>query len=195
MKRLLSFVIVGFMTMGFAPLANAASSDEQQLISTQREIRQQLRGAHGSRLSDLKLELQSIQKNLRELRLRQREERRQLRLKPVSITLAPVTITAAETAPQVETGKASYYADMFNGRRTASGETFSNSSFTAAHRTLPFGTKVRVTNPSNGNSVEVTVTDRGPHVAGRIIDLTSAAFSALDNLSRGVIDVQIEVIE
>lgn len=196
MKRFLSFMIVGFLLANTVPMAFAALSDEHvRLMTTQRKIRQELRNTHGSRLSDLQIELKSIQKSLRELRLRQREERRQLRLNPVSIAIPPVTISEASVAPQLEFGKASYYADMFNGRKTASGEIFSNSGMTAAHRTLPFGTKVRVTNPGNGNTIEVVINDRGPHVAGRIIDLTSAAFSALDNLSRGVIDVQVEVIE
>lgn len=196
MKRFLSFVIVGFLMAHTTPLVFAELTEEQaRLMNTQREIRQELRNTHGSRLSDLKLELKSIQKSLRELRLRQREERRQLRLNPVTITIAPVTISEASVAPQLELGKASYYADKFNGRSTASGEIFSNAGMTAAHKTLPFGTKVRVTNAANGNMVEVIINDRGPFTPGRIIDLTSTAFSALDNLSRGVIDVQVEIIE
>ena len=71
---------------------------------------------------------------------------------------------------------ASYYADKFTGRRTASGKRFNNSHYTAAHRKLPFGTKVKVTNESNGKSVIVEITDRGPFIKGRDLDLTKRAF-------------------
>lgn len=82
-------------------------------------------------------------------------------------------------------GVASYYADKFNGRRTASGETFHNGGFTAAHRSLPFGSKIRVTNPANGKSVVVRINDRGPFHGGRLIDLTKSAASALGIVQRG----------
>jgi rare lipoprotein A len=70
----------------------------------------------------------------------------------------------------------SYYADKFTGRRTASGRRFNNSQYTAAHRKLPFGTKIKVTNESNNKSVIVEVTDRGPFIKGRDLDLTKKAF-------------------
>jgi rare lipoprotein A len=82
-------------------------------------------------------------------------------------------------------GVASYYADKFNGHRTASGESFSNSALTAAHRSLPFGTRLQVTNPANGHSVIVRVNDRGPFHAGRLIDLSKAAASRLGIVARG----------
>lgn len=72
-------------------------------------------------------------------------------------------------------GIASYYADRFHGLRTASGERFDQRALTAAHRTLPFGTRVRVTNPANGQSVVVRINDRGPFARGRTIDLSRAA--------------------
>lgn len=71
---------------------------------------------------------------------------------------------------------ASYYADRFTGRKTASGKIFNNQKYTAAHRKLPFGTKVRVTNEKNGKSVVVEITDRGPFTKGKDIDLTKKAF-------------------
>src|SRR5690606_36563227 len=71
---------------------------------------------------------------------------------------------------------ASYYADKFNGRRTASGRKFDNQKYTAAHRKLPFGTKVKVTNEANGKSVVVEINDRGPFIKGREIDLSKRAF-------------------
>ncbi|GAA4323529.1 septal ring lytic transglycosylase RlpA family protein [Flaviaesturariibacter amylovorans] len=90
-----------------------------------------------------------------------------------------------------ESGKASYYADKFEGRRTASGAVFRQRKYTAAHRTLPFGTKVKVKNLDNGKTVKVKVNDRGPFVAGRIIDLSRAAASDLGLLQSGVARVEI----
>ncbi len=91
-------------------------------------------------------------------------------------------------------GKASYYGNQFEGRTTANGEKFSNAEFTAAHRTLPFGTRVRVTNADTLQSIVVRINDRGPFADGRIIDLSSAAFQALAPLSRGVIPVSLQVV-
>lgn len=82
-------------------------------------------------------------------------------------------------------GVASYYADKFNGRRTASGEAFSNAALTAAHRTLPFGTRLLVTNPANGKSVVVRVNDRGPFHGSRVLDLSKSAASRLGLVARG----------
>lgn len=91
-----------------------------------------------------------------------------------------------------ESGKASYYAMKYQFRKTASGEVFNQMALTAAHRTLPFGTKVRVTNIKNNQSVTVRINDRGPFVRGRVIDLSRAAFSEIGNLNSGVIDVHLE---
>ncbi len=95
-------------------------------------------------------------------------------------------------AVQQESGQASFYADKYDGRRTASGERFDQQAMTAAHRTLPFGTKVKVTNRRNGKSVTVRINDRGPFVKGRVIDLSRAAFSRIGNPVFGVIDVTVE---
>lgn len=94
-----------------------------------------------------------------------------------------------------ETGIASHYALKFQFRRTASGERFNNLAMTAAHKTLPFGTKVRVTNIKSGKSVTVIINDRGPFIKGRIIDLTRAAFSKVGNFNKGTAKVRIEVIK
>ncbi|WP_298737221.1 septal ring lytic transglycosylase RlpA family protein [uncultured Chitinophaga sp.] len=91
-----------------------------------------------------------------------------------------------------ESGKASYYADKFEGRRTASGETFHQNAMTAAHRTLPFGTKVKVINLANGRSVKVRINDRGPFAQGRIIDLSKKAARKLGIISTGVAPVEIQ---
>lgn len=89
-------------------------------------------------------------------------------------------------AQGTQKGKASFYAKHFNGRRTASGEPLHKDSLTCAHRTYPFGTLLKVYNPANRRSVVVRVTDRGPFVRGRIIDLSWRAAKELDIISQGV---------
>jgi rare lipoprotein A len=103
--------------------------------------------------------------------------------------LQPTALLAAETYEA--SGKASYYASSLNGRKTASGELFSNHKLTAAHRYLPFGTQVKVTNQANGKSVVVTINDRGPFTKRFIIDLSQAAFQQIAPLRQGVIRVSI----
>ena len=93
-----------------------------------------------------------------------------------------------------ETGKGSYYGGKFHGRRTASGERYDKNALTAAHKTLPFGTIVRVTAEWNQKSVEVRITDRGPFKKGRVIDLSTAAAAELSMLSKGVGDVTLVVV-
>jgi rare lipoprotein A len=100
----------------------------------------------------------------------------------------------ARAGDQREDGIASYYASRYHGRPTASGETFNVDALTAAHRTLPFGTRVRVTNLNNGRSVIVRVNDRGPFVDGRVIDLSPAAARRIDMIQAGVVPVKVEVI-
>ena len=95
----------------------------------------------------------------------------------------------------VQEGIASYYADKFEGRPTASGEKYKHSKYTAAHKTLPFGTIVRVTNKDNSKSVEVKINDRGPYVEGRIIDLSKVAAKEIDIINLGLAEVKIEVID
>lgn len=94
-----------------------------------------------------------------------------------------------------ETGKASYYGDRHHGQRTASGERFDQNALTAAHRTLPFGTRVRVTNLNNERSVVLRINDRGPFVRGRVIDVSRAAAVRLDMLRAGVVPVRVEALD
>lgn len=90
----------------------------------------------------------------------------------------------------------SYYADKFNGRRTASGQIYDSKKFTAAHKTLPFGTRLRVTNLSNNKSVEVVVNDRGPFSKGKELDISKAAFVAVaESIRSGVIQANIDIVE
>ena len=91
-------------------------------------------------------------------------------------------------------GMASWYGPGFDGRRSANGERYNQNGLTAAHRSLPFGTKVRVTNVQTGRSVIVRITDRGPHVRGRIIDLSAAAARVVGVMQSGVAPVQLEIL-
>ncbi len=92
----------------------------------------------------------------------------------------------------VETGRASYYADKFDGRKTSNGEIFSQNKKTAASKTLPFGTKVTVKNLTNGKTVKVRINDRGPFVAGRSIDLSKKAAKKIDMVDAGVAEVELK---
>ncbi|MBB3035258.1 septal ring lytic transglycosylase RlpA family protein [Alteriqipengyuania lutimaris] len=100
-----------------------------------------------------------------------------------------------EVEPEVwRSGVASYYGAKFNGRRTASGERFDMNALTAAHKTLPFGTKVRVTNPNTGKSVVVRINDRGPYAHGREIDLSRRAATELGLIQRGHGTVELALV-
>lgn len=114
------------------------------------------------------------------------------------VALAPVTTGASQAAPPtpimvagIEEGLASWYGPGFAGRRTASGEIFDPSEMTAAHKTLPFGTRVRVTSLRSGRSVVVRINDRGPFKPGRIIDLSRAAAESIGLISAGVARVSV----
>ena len=93
-------------------------------------------------------------------------------------TLGAIPAAAEETQP-IQTGAASWYGPGFHGKRTANGERFNTNALTAAHKTLPFGTEVRVTNERTGKSVVVRINDRGPYAHGRVIDLSKAAAEAV----------------
>lgn len=126
------------------------------------------------------------------------------------IELVPLAPTTEVTAPLPEAdeafapisqetvlgrGSASYYAAHFDGRRTASGEVFDNAAMTAAHRSLPFGTRVRVTNPATGSSVVVRINDRGPFTRGRMIDVSRAAAQKLGLIAPGHATVELALID
>lgn len=100
----------------------------------------------------------------------------------------------AAFAAAIQEGEASYYDDSLNGSETASGGVYDKNALTAAHRSLPFGKKVRVTNIETGQSVEVVINDRGPYAKGRIIDLSSAAAKQLGLIDAGHAKVRLEVI-
>jgi rare lipoprotein A len=106
----------------------------------------------------------------------------------------PSRVSTSASTSELE-GLASYYAEPYHGRRTASGEVFDTyKAMTAAHRTLPFNTVVRVKNKANGKEVDVRINDRGPFIAGRIIDLSVRAARAIDMLRPGVVLVKLKIL-
>ena len=115
--------------------------------------------------------------------------------KYTSIILFLSIICMSASFAQVQEGTASYYSNKFEGKQTASGEKYKHHKLTAAHKTLPFGTVVLVTNLSNNQSVQVRINDRGPFVTGRIIDLSRAAAQKLLFINQGLAEVKIEVID
>ncbi|MCK5829051.1 MAG: septal ring lytic transglycosylase RlpA family protein [Methylococcales bacterium] len=94
-----------------------------------------------------------------------------------------------------EEGIAAYYSDVFHGRKTASGDIYNKNKLTAAHKTLPYGTKVKVTHLKNDKSVIVTITDRGPFTPKRIIDLSYAAAQTIDLIKPGISMVRLEILD
>lgn len=98
-------------------------------------------------------------------------------------------------ATAAKTSLVSYYSDKFNGKKTASGELFDNTKLTAANRTLPFGTKLKLTNIKNGKSVIVKINDRGPFHSSRVLDVSKAAFAAIESTNSGSAAVEYEEVE
>jgi len=124
-------------------------------------------------------------------------------VEPVQIALAPPSLLAPEFSPQAdeldlslarEVGIGSWYGGRVQGRRTSSGEKLNQHELTAAHRTRPFGSRVRVTNVENGQAVEVRITDRGPRSPKRIIDISAAAANAIGLKRAGVGVVQVDLL-
>ncbi len=115
----------------------------------------------------------------------------------ILVFAAPLTASADETKASVAktiSGSASWYGDKFHGRKTANGERYDMYKLTAAHKTLPFGTKVRVTNKASGKSVVVRINDRGPFIKGREIDLSRGAANAVGMINSGVARVTLDVL-
>ena len=91
-------------------------------------------------------------------------------------------------------GKSSFYSNKFSGKSTASGQSYNPNAYTGAHRTLPFGTRVKVTNLNNNKSVIIIINDRGPHKMDRIIDVSKIAAEELDMIKAGIAEVEIEIL-
>jgi len=107
----------------------------------------------------------------------------------------PPTLSPSAAHDYHDSGLASFYSKWHAGRRTASGEKYDPTALTAAHRTLPFGTRLQVTNVANGRSVVVRVNDRGPTVRNRIVDLSRSAADRLDMVADGVTRVNVRVLD
>jgi rare lipoprotein A len=116
-------------------------------------------------------------------------------LNKLIFTFFLLILSLGASIAQIQKGKASFYADKFEGKQTASGEKYKHKKLTAAHKFLPFGTIVKVTNLENKESVEVRINDRGPFVEGRVIDLSRSAAEKLKFTNQGLTDVEIEVID
>jgi len=118
------------------------------------------------------------------------------RIRTLLISILAITLSACGGSKSAftQSGQGSYYADKFAGRATTSGTPYRPGRLTAAHNTLPFGTKIKVTNVRNGRSVKVVVNDRGPHVKGRIVDVSKRAARKLGLLDAGVVPVQLKVV-
>jgi rare lipoprotein A len=116
---------------------------------------------------------------------------------PAEVSEARAALPPSNTQTEKQTGRASYGLASYywQGQRTASGERFNKRELTAAHRTLPFGTRVQVTNLATGRSVTVRVNDRGPFIAGRVIDVSQAAAEELGMVDRGVTKVKLSVVQ
>jgi rare lipoprotein A len=131
----------------------------------------------------------------RQGRVARRSAHRSQRRAARSSRRAPMQTGVQEVAAGPgSTGVASFYGGRFHGRRTASGVRFDSGAMTAAHRSLPFGTRVRVTHLGNGRTVEVRINDRGPFVGGRIIDLSQGAAGVLGMHGQGVARVKVTVV-
>jgi len=111
------------------------------------------------------------------------------------IAIVVLCTIATMAKAQTYTGTASYYGVGFHGRKSASGSVYNMYKFTCAHKTLPFGTILKVTNLKNGKSTVVEVTDRGPYIKGRIIDVSKVAAAELDMVKSGIAKVRVEVIK
>jgi rare lipoprotein A len=117
------------------------------------------------------------------------------RQRPVPVEESAKTKNGFKDGPAPITGDASWYGPGFVGRKTASGAIFDDAKLTAAHKTIPLGSRAKVTNLKNGKTIEVEINDRGPYIDGRILDLSHAAARALDMVHVGVTRVQIELLQ
>ncbi|MFV0531332.1 MAG: septal ring lytic transglycosylase RlpA family protein [Flavobacteriales bacterium] len=105
------------------------------------------------------------------------------------------TENRTEKVTNEKTGKASWYGPGFHGRLTANGERYNMNGVSAAHKTLRFGTKVKITNVANGKSIIVRINDRGPYITGRQFDLSKGAFKKIASVSKGVIKIKYEILK
>lgn len=144
-----------------------------------------------TKLNPIKEVVKEVIKEVEDPNLEPKEEQN-----PEQVDTSTLTPTVDENSVGFKTsGKASFYADSLAGNKTASGDIYDPERFMAAHRTLAFGTVVKVTNVSNGKWVKVVIQDRGPYAENRLIDLSKSSFEALDDLSKGIINIELEILE
>jgi rare lipoprotein A len=127
------------------------------------------------------------------LGLKFHKEERMMKLPGLIALVLALILPVAANAANVQEGEASYYSDKLDGNKTASGETYDKNALTAAHRSLPFGTRVKVTYLKTGKSVEVVINDRGPHAKNRIIDLSGAAAREIGLIKAGHGKIKLEI--
>lgn len=182
MKRYYYFILAGLVTvtgiLGFATIDSSNETNETEILM----------GKEMAYVSALPTE------NFSNDSSKISEKKEELNSEVVKIN---AELEALEDEVEVvhEQAQASYYHDKFNGRKTASGDLFNNKKYTAAHKTLAFGTKVRVTNLSNNKEVIVEINDRGPFTKGRQLDLSKKAFMDLaKNKNHGTLKVKVEVL-
>jgi rare lipoprotein A len=113
----------------------------------------------------------------------------------ITATLMTGLMTGTDSQAAAQSGKASYYHDRFHGHRTASGAAYNKNALSAAHKTLPLGTQVLVTDTRSGRSVVVRINDRGPYARGRVIDLSRAAAREIGLVNKGVASVRLDVLD
>ena len=117
-----------------------------------------------------------------------------MKLPGMIVMVCALMLAVTAQAAEVQEGEASYYADSLDGNKTASGEVYKKNALTAAHRSLPFGARVKVTYLKTGKSVEVVINDRGPHAKNRIIDLSRAAAEKIGIIDAGHGKVRLETV-
>lgn len=208
MKRfnLIYILLVTFSLISFSfTIDNSKNKQEDPKKTKQEDPKKTKEDPKKSKLEDSKKSKEELQKSKAEEALKSKTEDLK---KSKSDTIKKIKVVTEELAgdsiviykgkfkPYKKKAHASYYHDKFNGKRTASGKKYDKNKFTAAHKKLAFGTKVRVTNESNGKSVVVEITDRGPFTKGREIDLSRKAFMAIAGGSgSGSVNATLEVLQ
>ncbi|QLB15708.1 hypothetical protein A6B39_09705 [Mannheimia granulomatis] len=173
--KIVTLLLAGFLTFGsLNSLASTKSTKAKSSISTKKQVASKV--------------TKKVVKTSKKAIYNVAKKRSTIKKKSAK------TLQENSTRKHFQTGVASYYANKFNGRLTANGEIFSNTKMTAAHKTLPFGTLIEVTNLRNGRSVIVRVNDRGPYSHARVVDLSSAAAKKIGMHNSGTAKVRIAIL-
>ncbi|MEQ1614109.1 MAG: septal ring lytic transglycosylase RlpA family protein [Hyphomicrobiaceae bacterium] len=181
--------VISIVTFGLLGAGNASAAWQDSIFGTNANSRSEARPARAERAA--RSESGSTEARPQRRTRAARAESNDTDQPTRSQRTARSRSSGSEGGSSIGSGLASYY---WQPQRVASGGWFNPNAMTAAHKTLPFGTRVRVTNERNGQSVEVTINDRGPYVAGRVIDLSSAAAGAINMKGSGVVPVRMTVL-